>query len=225
MAQFQSSSSPTPFQPVQEREEAVPANIANPAPLGLGVMAFATAVLGCFYTGFIIPYETAGSRIATGATLLITGIILILAGMWAYRKNYMVHATTFTSYGGFLAVLGVIFMPNFGITGALSTSGALYYVLGLLFLCWTIFTGVLILGALRTSLFLVATTLVLFVAYLLLTIGALAGNNYVLIHIGGWLAIATAVIAWLAMAASITSARIPQAAFSIPLGRRLVLVE
>ncbi len=225
MAQYQSSPSPTPFQPVQEKEEVAVANIGNPAPLGLGVLAFATAVLGCYYTGFITPYETAANRNATGAILLITGIILVLAGMWSYRKNYMVHATVFTSYGGFLAALGVIFMPNFGIIGALTGSGELHYVMGLVFLCWTIFTGVLVLGALRTSMFLTATTVVLFVAYLLLTIGQLAANNYVLVHIGGWLAIATAIIAWLAMAASISSAPIPQAAFRIPFGRRLVVVE
>lgn len=225
MAQYQSSSSPTPLQPPLEREEVAPSNIANPAPLGLGILAFATAVLGCYYTGFITPYETAGTRTATGAILLIAGIILVLAGMWSYRKNYMVHATVFTSYGGFLAALGVIFMPNSGIIGALTGSGELHYALGLVFLCWTIFTGVLVLGALRTSLFMTVTVAVLFAAYLLLTIGQLAGNNYVLVHIGGWLAIATAIIAWLAMAASITSARTPQAIFRVPLGRRLVLVE
>lgn len=222
MAQFQSS---TPLQPVAEREEVVQTNIANPAPLGLGVLAFATAILGCYYTGFITPYETAGNRVATGAILLITGIILVLAGMWSYRKNFMVHATVFTSYGGFLAVLGVIFMPNFGIMAALTRGGELHYVLGLVFLCWTIYTGVLVLGALRTSMFMAASMVVLFAAYLLLTIGQLMANNYVLVHIGGWLAIATAIIAWLAMAASISSAASPQAIFRVPLGRRLVIVE
>jgi succinate-acetate transporter protein len=225
MAQYQSSTSPTPLQPIQEREEVAPTHIANPAPLGLGILAFATAVLGCYYTGFITPYETAGTRTATGAILIITGIILVLAGMWSYRKNYMVHATVFTSYGGFLAALGVIFMPNFGIISALTSGGDLHYVLGLAFLCWLIFTGVLVLGAIRTSMFMTATMVVLFVTYLLLTIGQLAANNYVLVHIGGWLAIATAIIAWLVAAATISSASIPQATFRLPFGRRLVVVE
>lgn len=224
MAQYQSSMSPLPLQPTQEREEVAP-HIANPAPLGLGVLAFATAVLGCYYTGFITPYETAGTRLVTGAVLLIAGIILVLAGMWSYRKNFMVHATVFTSYGGFLAALGVIFLPNFGIIGALTGSGELHYALGLAFLCWTIYTGVLILGALRTSMFMTATMVVLFAAFLLLTIGQLAANNVVLVHIGGWLAIATAIIAWLAAATSISSAASPQAIFRVPLGRRLVVVE
>ncbi len=225
MAQYQTSTSPTPLEPVQNREVVAVPNIASPAPLGLNVVAFATAILGCFYTGFIIPYESTGVRAAVGAALLISGIILVLAGMWEYRKNYTVHATIFTSYGGFLALLGVIFMPNFNIMGALASSGDLPYILGLLFLCWTIFTGVLFLGSLRTSMSMAVSLAILFLAYLLLTIGQLAGNNYVLVHIGGWLAIATAIIAWLAGAASIVSASSPQAAFQIPFGRRLAVVE
>jgi uncharacterized protein len=225
MAQFQSSTSPTPLEPRQEREVVAVPNVASPAPLGLNILAFATAILGCYYTGFIIPYESAGVRAAVGAALLISGIIMVLAGMWEYRKNYMVHATIFTSYGGFLALLGVVFMPNFNIIGALVSSGNLPYVLGLFFLCWTIFTGVLFLGTLRTSLSMSVTMAILFLAYLLLTIGQLAGNNLVLVHIGGWLAIATAIIAWLAAAASIVSTSAPQAAFQIPFGRRLAVVE
>lgn len=225
MAQYQSSTSPTPLQPRQEREEVALANVASPAPLGLSVLAFATAILGCYYTGFVVPYEAASVRTAISAALLIGGIILVLAGMWEYRKNYMVHATIFTSYGGFLAALGVVFMPNFNIVGALTSSGNLPYVLGLFFLCWTIFTGVLILGALRTSAFMTATMVVMFAAYLLLTIGQLAANNVTLVHIGGWLAIATGIVAWIAAAASIVSTPSPQAAFRLPLGRRLAVVE
>jgi uncharacterized protein len=225
MAQYQSSSSPAPLQPRQEKDEVALANVASPAPLGLSVLAFATAIFGCYYTGFIVPYEAASIGAAIGAVLLVAGILLVLAGMWEYRKNSMVHATIFTSYGGFLAMIGVVFLPNFGIVSALTSSGELHYVLGLFFLCWTIFTAVLILGALRTSVSMTATMAVLFAAYLLLTIGQLAANNVILVHIGGWLAIATAIIAWIAAAASITSTPSPQAAFRLPLGRRLAVVE
>ncbi len=225
MAQLQSSMSPTPLETRQDREVIAAANIASPAPLGLNIVAFATAILGCYYTGFVIPYEAAGVRAAVGAAFLISGIILVLAGMWEYPKNYMVHATVFTSYGGFLAILGVLFMPNFNIMGALASSGNLPYVLGLFFMCWTILTGVLFLGTLRTSLSMAVTMAILFVAYLLLTIGQLAGNNDILVHIGGWLAIATAIIAWIAAAASIVSTSSPQAAFQLPFGRRLAVVE
>jgi succinate-acetate transporter protein len=219
---------PTPLQPRLEREEVVARpDVASPAPLGLNILALATAILGCYYTGFIVPYEAASIRMAIGPVLLITGIILVLAGMWEYRKNYMVHATVFTSYGGFLAALGVVFMPNFGIMGALTSSGNLHYALGLFFLCWTIFTGILFLGTLRTSASMSITMLVLFAAYLLLTIGQIAGNNYILVHIGGWFAIATAIIAWLAGLGSIisTTSALGAFPFQLPVSRRLVVVE
>jgi succinate-acetate transporter protein len=225
MAQQYSNQQPTPLR--VEREEPVVgrADVASPAPLGLNALAFATALLGCYYTGFIVPYEAASIRTVIGPFLLILGIILVLAGMWDYRKNYMVHATVFTSYGGFLAALGVVFMPNFGIIGALSGSGNLPYALGLFFLCWTIFSGIVFLGTLRTSASMGITMLVLFAAYLLLTIGQLAGNNYVVVHVGGWIAIATAIIAWLAGLGSIMSTSSALGAFRLPFARRLAVVE
>jgi succinate-acetate transporter protein len=227
MAQQYSNPQPTPFPPRGEREEPVVAraDVASPAPLGLNVLAFATAIIGCFYTGFIVPYEATSIRTAISPFLLILGIILVLAGMWEYRKNYTVHATVFTSYGGFLAALGVVFLPSSGIVGALAGSGNLPYVLGMVFLSWTIFTGILFLGTLRTSASMSITMLVLFAAYLLLTIGMLMGNNYAVVHAGGWLAIATAVIAWLSGLGSIMSTTSALGAFRLPLGRRLVVVE
>lgn len=200
-------------------------NVASPAPLGLSILAFATAVLGCYYTGFIIPYESAAMRPAVGAILLILGIILVLAGMWEYRKNSMVTATIFTSYGGFLAAIGLIFMPNFGILTALASSGDMNFAIGLFFLCWTIFTGILFFGTLRSNAALMGTMALLFATYLLLTIGQLALNNYILVHIGGWLAIASALAAWLAGLTSILSANAPNGLFRLPLGRRVAPVE
>ncbi|HEY4035839.1 MAG TPA: hypothetical protein VGL94_17930 [Ktedonobacteraceae bacterium] len=44
------------------------ADVANPIPLGLSVLAFITAVLGSYYAGFIIPYNTPGSRATVGAS-------------------------------------------------------------------------------------------------------------------------------------------------------------
>jgi succinate-acetate transporter protein len=197
--------------------------VASPAPLGLSMLALTTAILGCFYTGFIIPFEDPSIRPAIGVVLLIGGIILVLAGMWDFRKNYMMTATTFTSYGGFLMALGVIFIPGLGIQPALGTGTHLF--LGLLFLCWTIFLGVLCLGTMRTNTSLASTLVVLFLAYLLLTIGELAGGNIVLTKVGGWLAIACALIAWLASIASIMSSAMRNEAFRIPFGNRIAVVE
>ena len=225
MEQYQNVVPPTTVPSEPRRLDTLVASVASPAPLGLSLLAFLTAMIGCFFTGFIIPFEGTGVRTGLAAMLLVGGIIMVLAGMWEYRKNYMVTATIFTSYGGFLAALGLTFMPNLGILSALSSGGSMHYVMGLFFLCWTIFTGILVLGALRTNASLGITMIVLFAAYLLLTIGQLAGNNTILLNVGGWIAIACAIIAWIAAAASIVSTSSVQGAFRIPFGRRLAVVE
>ncbi len=197
-------------------------NVASPAPLGLGIIGIITAILGCFYTGFIIPYQSVTMRPAVGAASLILGIVLVLAGMWEFRKSYLMTATLFTAYGGFLAVLGALFLPN----GILTASGANFrLLLGLVFLCWTIYLGVLCIGALRTNAALGSTLVCLFVAFFFLMLGSLAFNNGVLMRIGGWVAIATALVSWFASIGSILGTEMPHELFHVPLGHRLAVVE
>ena len=179
-----------------KRVEPAVSTIANPVPLGLSAMAFTTAIIGCSYAGFIIPSIRAGTSLAIGAALFYGGLVQILAGMWEFRKNNTIAATIFTSYGGFLVAFGAVFMPGFGIFSILNNGALLHQALGLFFLCWTIFTGVLLLSSLRTNAALILTLLLLFIGYLLLTIGQLAGANTVLLAIGGWFAVACALVGW-----------------------------
>ncbi len=197
--------------------------VASPAPLGLVLIGFITAVIGCFYTGFIIPFDSGAMRPGVGIASVILGIILVLAGMWEFRKGYLLTSTTFTAYGGFLALLGLMFMPNLHFLGAVG--GDVHLFMGMIFLCWTIILAVLFFGALRTNASLMAVLGVLFLAYLFLTIGSLAGDSTVLLKIGGWLAIATAVISWLAAFASILATSTRNAGTRIPFGNRLAVVE
>src|SRR5260370_11674288 len=190
----------TPNDPMMDVEET--RGVANPIPLGLSVLAFTTAILGAYYAGFIIPYQTTGSQIVVGAIILIGGIVQMLAGMWEFRRNNTIAATVFTSYGGFLAALGLVLLPGINIFGLLG--GVAHLALGLFFLCWTIFTAVLLVGALRTNRLLIAILSLLFVSYLVLTIGHLARENRILLGIGGWIGIICALFAWHAAMFSMT---------------------
>ena len=200
----------------QERTVTVVNNVANPIPVGLSALAFTSAIIGCTYAGFIIPSIRVGTSLAVGAALFYGGIVQILAGMWEFKKNNTIDATIFTSYGGFLVAFGVVFLPNFGIFSALNGASALHEALGLLFLCWTIFTGVLVLGSLRTNVAMILTLLLLFLAYLLLTIGQLASTNTVLLAIGGWLAIVTALVGWYTALASLVNSS--SSSYKLPMG-------
>jgi succinate-acetate transporter protein len=199
-------------------------DVASPAPLGLNVLAFATAILGCFYAGFIIPYQGLGVRPAIGAVLFVSGVVLIVAGILEYRRNSLISATIFTSYGSFLAAIGLVFLPNLGILGILLGSGNFNFAMGLFFLCWTIFAAILFVGALKTNMSLAITMGILTVAYLLLTIGNLSSNN-VINYIGGWLAIIAALAAWYTGLTTILSASDPNTASRLSLGHRVTPVE
>lgn len=213
MAQYASQSD-------RELSGSMVSSVANPIPLGLGALAFTTAVLGCVYAGFIIPSARSNISIVSivvGAALFYGGIVQILAGMWEFRKDNTIAATVFSSYGGFLAALGAIFIPGLGIFGALTQTKVMPQALGLFFLCWTIFTGVLFLASLRTSVAFLIVLGLLFLSYLLLTIGELAGGNVGALIIGGWLGIITALVAWYtALAGMLDSAH---GVFRLPMGQ------
>jgi len=206
---------------VPQPAEIASAHVASPAPLGLGIAALNTAILGCFYTGFIIPFNDASMRTGVGVISIVSGVILVLAGMWEYRKGYLMTASFFTAYGAFLLTLGVVFLPPVSAV----MGGGIHLFLGMLYLCWTIFLGVLAFGALRTNASLVLTLTLLFVAWLFLMLGSLISDNGVLLRVGGWLAIVSALVAWAAALASILGTDTSRGAFRIPMGKRLAVLE
>jgi succinate-acetate transporter protein len=62
----------------------------------------------------------------------------------------------------------------------------------------------------------ILTLLLLFVAYLLLTIGQLASANTVLLAIGEWVAIASALVGWYTALASLVDST--NSSYKLPMG-------
>jgi succinate-acetate transporter protein len=170
--------------------------VANPIPLGMSAFAFTTALIGCIYAGFIVPFGGSTIALAAMAAIIYGGIVQILAGMWEFRRDNTIAATLFTAYGGFLVAFGLAFVPTLGVASALTHAGVLHTALGLFFLCWTIFSAVLFVGSLRTNIAFLIVLLLMFVSFLLLTIGELAGASTILLIIGGWVGIVSALVAW-----------------------------
>jgi uncharacterized protein len=190
---------------------------ANPTPLGLLALAFTTALIGCSFAHFLLPGPATGFGMVIGAALLFGGIVQFLAGMLEFRRGNTTHGTVFAAYGGFLATLGLFFLPASGLIRFFGADTlALNHALGLLFLCWTICTAVLLVSTLRTNMLMTAVLALLFLAYLFLTIGAFANANTPLLMIGGWLAIVCSLVAWYTALTGLLSSA--HSALHVPMG-------
>ena len=192
--------------------------ITNVRPLGFIALAFTTALIGCSFAHFLLPGPSKGTGLVTAAALIFGGIVQFIAGLLEFRRGSSIPGTVFAAYGAFLATFGVFFLPS---TALLNYFGvdllALNHALGLLFLCWTICLGVLLVGSLKTNNMMVMAVLALLgLAYLFLAIGSFANANTPLLMIGGWIAIVCALVAWYAALAGILAPA--ESAFKAPMG-------
>src|SRR5712692_5962326 len=180
-------------------EAAAPA-VANPAPLGLSAFALTTFVLSMSNAGWIFPSVGAGGAVVVGLALFYGGLVQLIAGIQEFRQGNTFGATAFCSYGGFWMALGFVLLPPTGIAAELVATKTLAPGLAVFLMGWTIFTLLLLIGTLRISGALVAVFLLLFVTFLLLTIGwwvtSSGSNGTTWIQWGGILGIVTAIAAW-----------------------------
>jgi succinate-acetate transporter protein len=186
-----------------ERAEPLAAVAANPAPLGLCAFALTTFVLSAANAGLFT-----GAAVVIGAAYFYGGLAQLLAGMWEFRAGNTFGATAFSSYGAFWLATAVLLqfnlIPNHAAFG--------FFLLG-----WTIFTGLMFLGTLRTNLALMGVFFFLFLTFLVLAIGEL-GAGPALGVLGGWLGIITAIIAWYTALAGLLASG--KSAFTVPVWPR-----
>src|SRR5256886_9500610 len=189
-----------------ERAEAAAPAVANPAPLGLSAFALTTFVLSASNAGFIFTQGTGGT-VVVGLALFYGGIVQLVAGIQEFRQGNTFGATAFCSYGGFWLALGFTLLPGSGILAALVSTKTLSQGVGTFLLGWTIFTGLMLIATFRISGALIAVFAFLFLTFLSLTIGWIAGVGTgtftTWIGIGGWLGIITALLAWYAALAGV----------------------
>lgn len=179
---------------------------ANPAPLGLSGFAATTFLLSLFNMqsrGITTPNLIVGLAMGYG------GLVQLLAGMWEFAAGNTFGATAFSSYGGFWISFGLIFWPQSGIlaayTGAAGTA-QLENALGLYLFTWFIFTFIMLVASLRSSLALVTLFFFLDVTFLVLAVGKFYPATTQITHAGGVLGLITAFIAWYVAAANLLTA-------------------
>ena len=180
------------------RPAAEPLAAADPAPLGLAAFALTTFLLSAKNAGW-----THGTDAWLGYAFAYGGLGQLLAGMWEFRNRNVFGATAFSTYGCFWIGLGLYikFLP------AGATPAQIGNDLGWILLAFAIFNTYMLLWSTQVSVAVFLVFLTLEATEILLVIGnfdAAHGNaNSGWIHLGGWVGIATALVAWYTSAAGV----------------------
>src|SRR5262245_7443667 len=175
----------------------IPTSIADPGPLGLAAFALTTFVLSMFNAGLVGP---GGEPIVFGLALAYGGLAQLLAGMWEFRTGNTFGAVAFTSYGAFW--LSFWAFEQFYATKV--PAADVGHAVGLYLIAWGIFTAYMFIASLRTTAAVALVFLLLTVTFVVLGIGD-AGAHTGITKLGGWIGLATAVVAWYASFAVVTN--------------------
>ena len=174
--------------------------IADPAPLGLGAFALTTFLLSMVNSG-LIPKST--GPVVLGVALFYGGIVQVLAGMWEFRKGNTFGALAFSSFGAFWLSFWAYDTMYAGEIAKVNPDDV-KTASGWFLLAWGIFTVIMVIASLRTTVLLAGLFTILAITFFLLAFGALAGSA-TLTKTGGYFGIATALWAWLLCLAGVAA--------------------
>jgi len=196
-AAFGGEFQPGRFKSVAERK------FANPAPLGLSAFALTTFVLS------LVNLQTRGviePNIVVASAFGYGGLVQLLAGMWEMAVGNTFGATALSSYGGFWIAVGITLTPGgFQIVSSYEANGGsaqqFYYAFGFFIFGWFIFTTLLLLATLRSTVAFFFLFFTLDMAFLLLGIGYVMTNSagkqpVAIIKAGGVFGLLAAFAAW-----------------------------
>lgn len=159
------------FQPGLYR--APKSNFANPAPLGLSAFALTTFVLSLINVN---TRSIGHPNIVVALAYGYGGLVQLLAGMWEMAVGNTFGATALSSYGGFWLSFAIILTPGgFAIESALVEISEATFLnsFGLYLMGWFIFTFILLICTLRSTVAFFFLFFSLDLAFLMLGIGYL----------------------------------------------------
>jgi succinate-acetate transporter protein len=177
---------------------------ANPAPLGLCAFALTTFVLSAINLN---ARGLSSPQIAVPLAFGYGGLVQLLAGMWEMAVGNTFGATALSSYGGFWIAYGLIFTPAWNILDAKAGPYKAHptdvnSALGFFLTGWLIFTTILLLCTLRSTIMFFMLFFTLDLAFLMLACGEYAKNNgaldasATLTKAGGGFGMLAAFLAW-----------------------------
>merc|ERR1712098_794905 len=160
------------YKPTTERK------FANPAPLGLSAFALTTFVLSLINIGVRGVHEP---NIVVALAFSYGGLVQLLAGMWEMAVGNTFGATALSSYGGFWLAFAILLTPGgFDIEPTLEESegaAGLLNNIGLFLMGWFIFTFILLICTLKSTVAFFFLFFTLDLAFLLLGIGYLRNSG------------------------------------------------
>jgi succinate-acetate transporter protein len=148
----------------------------------------------------------AGEPVVLGLALAYGGGAQLLAGMWEFRKGNTFGATAFSSYGAFWI--------SYWAFVAFFAEGVPSSAVGLSLIAWGIFTFYMWIASFRTTLAVNLVLLLLWITFLALGIGA-ASDTSGITKLGGWLGLATALVAWYASFATVANSTFRRTLFPV----------
>ncbi len=166
---------------------------ANPAPLGLSAFSLTTFVLSLCNAQARSVTEP---NIVVGLAFFYGGLIQLCAGMWEMAVQNTFGATALSSYGGFWMSYACIQVDGFGIVSAYGDNEhELQSAIGFYLIGWFIFTFLLVLCTMKSTVAFCALFAFLDLTFLMLAIGEFQ-NSVNCTKAGGVLGIITAFIGW-----------------------------
>ncbi|OBT85933.1 hypothetical protein VE02_04810 [Pseudogymnoascus sp. 03VT05] len=172
----------------------------NPAPLGLSAFAMTSFVLSLIN---VQAKNVTEPNIVVGLAFGYGGLIQLLAGMWEMAIGNTFGATALSSYGGFWMSFAIVFTPGgFDIKASYDGGGANDFAnaFGFFLIGWFIFTTLMLLCTLRSTVAFFLVFLTVDLAFLMLAIGYLNAEggkpNANCIKAGGYFGLMTAFMAW-----------------------------
>ncbi|CUA67547.1 hypothetical protein RSOLAG22IIIB_07429 [Rhizoctonia solani] len=173
--------------------------IANPAPLGLLAFATTTWIVSLFLVQTRHVYTT---NIILAMALSTGGLVQFLAGMWEFVTGNTYAATMFGMLGGFYLSVGAIYWPGSGVSVAYAGTPDGNDAIGLYLSAWFIFSVIMVVASIRTSVAMTTLWASIFMTFLLVMIGSLREQEKVLKAAGGF-GILTSAVAFYCGAAGI----------------------
>jgi uncharacterized protein len=202
--------------PASAQTPAPSSGIADPGPLGLAAFALTTFLLSARNAGWM---SAATGNAWLPFALAYGGLAQLCAAMWEFRNKNVIGATGFGTFGAFWIGLGfyVLLVVNPALAAAktpaalLATVTTINHDLAWILLGFGIFTLYVTILVTQTNTALFVTFLLLFITLIVLMIGQFnAGAALPLaptgtIKFGGYLGVATALVAWYTSAAGMAA--------------------